>query len=312
MENKLKNTILVTGSNGFLGHFLREKITERWMDDCCFFLDVEGEFNKRGDVKVDLRDYNKLAEVINRVQPSIVFHLAGSFNQNDLNELYGVNVNGTVNLLEAVKNCVHREKTRIILTSSASVYDGNIADRKDALTEDAVISPLSHYGASKAAAEMVSRIYSDKHDMDIITVRLFNLIGPGLSPAFLPGRLAREIAKIRKGVMEPVVSVGNMSPVRDYLDVKDAAKAYVKLALADSPKSIYNLASGSGISVCDLIQLFVKMAGNEVEIIQDKKYYKEHDVKYSVADISRISTDIGWRPEVPIEKSVTDMIEAYM
>jgi nucleoside-diphosphate-sugar epimerase len=306
------NRVIITGSNGCLGTALCRIIAEKWPSTDLYCFDIHEEsvkkYKKQTYFEVNLLNGKNLNRLINEISPDVIFHFAGSFNHDDVDELYGSNVIGTVNLLKAVCSCKDPKKPRVIIAGSAAVYEQRHG-HKISICESDPILPLNHYGVTKAAMEMAVNIYSEIYGADVTIVRLFNLLGPGLSPRLLPGRLAKEVAEIREGRRDPVFKVGNQDSIRDYLDVRDAADACIKLVTADRPQRIYNLASGTATMIRDLINMFAKTAGRCVRVIEEPALFKSYDIEYAVADITRIKNDLDWSPQIPIEESVVAMVK---
>lgn len=158
---------------------------------------------------------------------------------------------------------------------------------------------------------MVGRLYAKESNIKIIFYRMFNLIGPGLSVQLLPGRIAGELTEIKKGKKKNVIKVGNINSIRDFLDIRDAVKLYVNLALYGKAGEIYNVGSGKGIRISDLLKCFISQSKLKVSLISEPSLYKNNDVEYSVADITKLSRIIPVIQEIKIEQSVSDMLKYY-
>lgn len=307
---------LITGVNGFLGRWISQYLLTEYREAYVFGVDTrvaeKGSVSGLRMIEADITNFAEVKEVVNDIDADVVYHLAASFDQSNLGELYEVNVLGTINLFEALQSCAKRGKKRVILASSAAVYGGDEQTHCRRLGEKAEIGPMNHYGVSKATMEMVSMLYFEKSSLDIVIGRLFNLIGPGLSERFFPGRLAKELAEIKQGLREPVIRVGNQMCTRDYLDGRDAARAFVNLGVIDTAFRVYNVASGVALPIKNLINYFVEAMDTKIKVVEDEKYYKAKEVRCSLADISRISADLSWSPVISIQQSIHDMINFYI
>lgn len=300
--------IFITGASGFLGRHLISYLFQSYRDSEIIGADLHEPYSEfpAKFIKFDITDYDTAKEIIDRIQPHTIFHLAGTFNQKDLIHLYKINVIGTENLIKAVTFL--SEPTTIILSSSAAVY-GLLKSENNPVKENLKVNPVSHYGISKVAMEMIGNIYAQRQShLEIIIARAFNLIGPGLSSLLLPGYLTEEVRKVLKINKKKIIRVGNINPYRDFLDVRDAVKAYISLALRGEKNNIYNVGSGIGTKIKDLVDLFVKSVDSDIQIISDPALYKEDDPEIIVADISKIQKRTGWKPQIDLKKSVQAII----
>lgn len=301
--------ILVTGVNGFFGRYLSKYLIENYPASEIIGTDLN-ELQSPLPLKCiisDITDYYNVKKMIVKTRPNIIFHLAGTFNQKDLLHLYSVNVIGTENLMKAAISL--HNNTRIILSSSAAVY-GFVAPKNNPVNENTEVKPVSHYGISKATMEMTGRMYGqDQKNLEIIIARIFNLIGNGISSSLLPGSLTEKIHEALKVKGKKKIKVGNINSFRDFLDVRDAVNAYILLALKGINNNIYNIGSGIGTKIKDIIELFVKNVGSEIQIISDNKLYKKNDPEIITADITKIKNHTGWKPRITLEESVLDIIK---
>ena len=307
-------TVLITGCAGFCGYWLVKYIREKFPHTYITGADVIDNKKVNNILDefyfLDLANFEKTQKVINKIKPEIVFHFAGIFGDKNLETIYKINVGGTANLLKAVQSIKTAHKTRVILAGSAAVY-GNTPIKRKHIDEYCKVQPVTHYGISKASEEMVGRLYAKESNIKIIFYRMFNLIGPGLSVQLLPGRIAGELTEIKKGKKKNVIKVGNINSIRDFLDIRDAVKLYVNLALYGKAGEIYNVGSGKGIRISDLLKCFISQSKLKVSLISEPSLYKNNDVEYSVADITKLSRIIPVIQEIKIEQSVSDMLKYY-
>ena len=304
--------ILITGCSGFCGYWLIKHIRERFPSSILFGVDLTPNKNVNSILdnfySLNLTDFKKTREIIDNIKPEIIFHLAGILDDENIEKIYEVNVGGTANLLEAVQLVKSKHKVKILLISSAAVY-GNIDKKKNPIIEDYQICPTSHYGVSKAAVEMIGRLYSRNPSVEVVISRTFNLLGPGLSENLLPGRVTNEILTIKKGMKKNIIKVGNINSVRDFLDVRDVVKLYVNLALYGKSNEIYNVGSGKGIKISELIKLFIAESKLKISIISETEIYRNNDIDYSIADITKLSGIIAVKKEISTEQSISNMLE---
>lgn len=300
--------ILITGVNGFLGRHLLDELVLQGLGGGVIGLDCRAA-EKPAPVRTivaDIADRAALVDLIKDILPGTVFHLAGTFNDQDLASLYRTNVVGTSNLIQAVSSIP--KKVRIVLASSAAVY-GRVRPDQNPIAERLPPRPVSHYGISKAAMEMTANIFSRRYPhVDIVTGRLFNLIGRGVSSGLLPGRLKENILRIAKTGQDRTIHLGNLSSYRDFLDVRDAARAFLLLAQRGKRNTVYNVASGKKTRIKTLVSLFLKQAKADIEVVTDAALLKPNDPPMVYANITRMRTRTGWRPAVALERTIRDFL----
>jgi len=302
--------ILITGVNGFFGKYLSSHLTLNYPESQIYGTDIIEKALSLSSIEflrsnlVDTEDTNK---TVARIQPDTVFHLAGIFDRGDLGSLYQINVIGTDNLMQALAKL--SKNIKVILASSAAVY-GEIRVEDNPVSEDIPMSPVSHYGISKMAMERTGAIYGKKYShLDIIAARTFNLIGVGLSPMLLPGKLSQKISDVAKSSEQKTINVGNTHTVRDFIDVRDAVRALTLLAIQGKKNNAYNIGSGKGIKIEDLINLFIKSIDPSIEVISDQSLCKENDPEIVTASIFKINNHTGWTSEISLEESVSTLMK---
>ena len=188
-----------------------------------------------------------------------------------------------------------------------SAYAYGRVDRP--ITETDPFDPMNHYGVSKAAADLLGRSYAAQ-GMRVVNARPFNHSGPGQSPDFLLPTLIKQFAEIKAGRREPVVKLGNLDSVRDLSDVRDVVRAYVLALRKGRPGEAYNVGSGQEKSVGDLFRLVRREAGVEVDLSVEPSRVRATDVPYLVADTGKAGRDLGWKPEIPLDRTVREMLAA--
>lgn len=301
--------VLITGAEGFCGRYLCRHLLDEYPAAEIYGVDVceSSSILPSGSyAKVDISAPNAIDKIIAQFQPDTIFHLAGTFDQSDLGLLYRINVLGTEELLKAASK--NLKKVRVVLASSAAVY-GFVKAENNPMDENEKVSPVTHYGVSKSTMEMVGGMYGRKYEgMDVVTARLFNMIGDGLSLNLLPGRLVREIAAASAQGGSKKITVGNTQGVRDFVDVRDAVAALIHIAMCGKSGSVYNVGSGKGTRIRELIDMFIGNISPDIEVVVDKGLYKESDPEMIVADVSKIQAHTGWKPAIRIENSVVDIV----
>ncbi|MFZ4517061.1 MAG: iron-containing alcohol dehydrogenase [Microthrixaceae bacterium] len=255
---------------------------------------------------VDLLDTPALTRLVEHTRPDVVVHLAAALRDEPPERLVRTNVGAVVSLLEAVVGAAV-PAPRVVLGSSGSVY-GAVAGRPLPLTEDMQCAPLDPYSVSKRAAEDMSRILAERHDLDVAWARIFNPVGPGQDERHLCGWLGRQVAAIRAGLIEPEVAVGPLHTTRDYIDVRDTASALRVLATSHRT-GVVNVASGDETSGEDVLAaLLARLGGREVR--RQELAGRPSDMERHFADVA-VLRGLGWTPAFPLADSLADVVAYY-
>lgn len=297
--DSLANTknALITGISGFTGEFVEEKLTNLGYQ--VHGLSLEQTNNGTSSV-ASLLDTDALQNLISMVQPSVVVHLAAvsSVVHSDIAEMYSVNIAGTRNLLQALINedCA---KDAVILASSANVY-GNASTER--ITESQAVAPENDYAVSKFAMEKMANLWGDK--LPITLTRPFNYTGRGQSTRFLIPKIVDHFKR-----REKVIELGNVDVYRDFSDVRTVAWSYGQLAVKPAPGEIFNISSGTGTSVLQVISYLEELTGHRMEISVNPKFVREHEVKTLTGDSSKLWEHIGHPDQISIRETLQWMLD---
>ena len=255
---------------------------------------------------VDITVPGDVDRAIDESQPRVIYHCAGDAQSNrdatQVGTTLAVNVRGTQHVLDAVRR--HARDARVIVTGSALVYKPSSAP----LTEESAIVPAGGYPLSKLAQETLA-LRAARHDgLDVIVARAFNHIGPRQSPAFVASSVAQQIARIELARGEPRILVGNLEPRRDIADVRDTVRAYRALAERGLAGTAYNVCRGEAPTIRALVEGLVARARLPVEIVVDPARLRPVDVPLLVGSHDRITAATGWRPEIPLDQTLDDLL----
>lgn len=299
----------ITGINGFVGAHLSRLLLSKNLE--VSGVDTSENFDRDEKIKycnIDLLDFEKLKKTIEGIKPELVFHLAGlssvkiSYGQPGLCKK--INVTGTKNLLDAVIEA--KINPRILVVSSAEVYG---VQNSVPTKETADLDPKNPYAESKKEQEELCRRYMEK--LQIIISRSFLHTGPGQRPLFVTSDFAKQIAEIEKGLKEPVIEVGNLEARRSFTDVRDMVKAYYLSLQKCIPGETYNIGSGKGYSIKEALGMLLSMSNVKIEVIIDPKKIRPNDIPIQVGDISKFRSQTGWRPNIPFEKTLKDLLDFW-
>jgi GDP-4-dehydro-6-deoxy-D-mannose reductase len=262
--------------------------------------------------RIDLLEPDSLCAAISASRPDAVFHLAAQSNVPasiaDPADTLEINLLGTVRLLDACRR--EAPDAMLVAIGSADVY-GTADLGQMPLREDAPLRPANPYAASKAAAEVATLQYARSGWVRALVTRSFNHTGPGQSDAFAAPAFAKQIAAIRSGGQAPVLRVGNLKALRDFLDVRDVVKAYRLLSERGAPCNVYNVCSGSAVSMRDIVDELLRIAGVEVKIEEDPARMRPSDSPVLVGDAGALQRATGWTPTIPFSQTLTDLLAYY-
>lgn len=255
---------------------------------------------------VDLIDRPAVARALADLRPSAIYHCAGIAHVGESwaepERALRVNVLGTHHLLEGVRDA--RLDCPVLVTGSALVYEPSTQP----LAEDDPIGPADPYGVSKLAQEMLA--FRAGH-VPVFVVRPFNHAGPRQSPTFVTSSFARQIAEIEAGLREPVLRVGNLEARRDITDVRDTVRAYRLLLQRGRPARPYNVCSGLAYRVRDLLDALVGLSRASIDVAVDPARLRPSDNPIIAGNRTRIGAEAGWTPEIPIERTLVDLLDYW-
>jgi GDP-4-dehydro-6-deoxy-D-mannose reductase len=258
--------------------------------------------DRRAEPSFDVTDGVSVQRAFEEVRPDVVYHLAAYAHVGDSwsepDHVARVNVEGTVNVLDAAR---HVEASRVLVVGSAAEYAGAAA--AGAITEDAPIDPVTPYGASKAAAAAFARQAFLGSGLATVRTRAFNHAGPGQAPTFLVPALAQRIARAEaEGGDE--IAVGSLEPVREINDVRDIVRAYRLLVERGTPGDVYNVCSGHGYSVREIVERLLAMATRPLRIAVDPALVRPVDVPSFVGDPTKLRAATGYTPQYSLDDTL--------
>lgn len=308
---------LVTGINGFAASHLADYLIAR--NEEVFGLARHPEKNENirhhGDgIKVfpcDIRNASDVRRVLEAVKPERIYHLASvtfvPAVAQDWNASFDTIFFGTSNLLEAARQL--RLQARILWVGSSEAY-GMPPLEEYPLREDRVLTPVSLYGVAKASADVLADSYVRREQMDVIRVRPFNHIGPRQESRFASSSFARQIAQIESGA-PPVIKVGNLEARKDFTDVRDTIRAYHSIMERGKAGEVYNVCTGKSLSVKSILEGLVSLASIPIDVeVDPERYRPEPPVNY-YGDHTLLTRRTGWLPEIPIQKTLQDILNYW-
>ncbi|MBD3286520.1 NAD-dependent epimerase/dehydratase family protein, partial [candidate division WOR-3 bacterium] len=218
------------------------------------------------------------------------------------------NVVGEANLFEA---CRKAGCDPVIQIAGSSEEYGFVYPDEVPIKETNPLRPLSPYGVSKVAQDLLGYQYYKSYGLKIIRTRAFNHTGPRRGDVFVTSNFARQIVSIEKGLSKPVIKVGNMEAVRDFTDVRDVARAYELAVEKGIPGEVYNIASGKGIKIGELLDMLLSLSSVKIKTVNDPSRMRPSDVELLVGDITKFTKQTGWKPEIPFKQTLTDTLDFW-
>ena len=310
--------ILITGITGFVGSHLADYILENFHDVEVHGLirwrspldNIKHILNKATLHHGDLQDLPSLISVLKEVKPSRIFHLAAqsyvvtSFSA-PINTL-ATNVIGTANILEAVR--LLKLNPHIMICSSAEVY-GNRNGDTSPITEETPLNPMSPYGVSKVAEDLLGYQYFLSHGMRIVRTRMFTHTGPRRGSVFAESSFAKQIAEYEVGDRK-YISVGNLKSIRTICDVRDAVKAYWLTDRCENGHA-YNIGGTETLTMGEVLEKLMILAGKNIPYKVIPKLIRPSDVTFQIPDTTKFKDATGWQPWILVSKTLNDLLNYH-
>jgi len=310
--------VLITGVTGFVGSHLAEYCLDK---GCLVFgtgcrrfplTNVEGLLSDRRFklVEMELEDPGSINSAVRTTRPDMIFHLAAqSFVPTSFESPYytmQANLLGTLALVEASRQRSRSGSPKIQIASSSEEY-GLVREDECPIVETQALRPLSPYAVSKVGCGLLGQQYARAYGMHIVVTRAFNHEGARRGKEFVTSNFARQAVLLSAGKVSEL-QVGNLDAVRDFSHVKDIVRAYWLALEKGEPGEVYNICSGKGVVIRELIDMLSRIVGKELPYSVDREHLRPSDVPYLIGDCSKFRKRTGWRPELTIQDAMTDLV----
>ena len=305
----MTNRVLVTGILGFIGRHVSQYLTGRNSNVEIMGIDLSPNAPKDAPYRyscADLSDSSKIQAVLRDFSPTHVIHLAGLVGPHTLSAHIKANLLNTDIFYDLLAK--NYPETKIIQAGSAAAY-GWTDTGELPISETQCLRPLGPYGISKAAQDLLAESYYRGKGLPIVRARIFNLIGPGQSEKMVPMTFVHQFNAIKNGSATTMMT-GNLSPTRDFVDIRDVAAAFESLLFYGRPGEAYNIAGEKEIAIRYIIDTLIDLTGVSSKIEVDDNRVKESDIMRSYADCSKIRKHTNWVPKIKFEQSLADMWQA--
>lgn len=313
------NKIVITGFSGFVASHFMDYLYNNHSDYEVYGVSLGKpifDYKKYSDKmkiefhEMDLMDSGSLCDLFSDIKPDYVLHLAAfssvAYSWQHPEDSFTNNCNIFLNLIDAIKKSSF--DCRILSVGSSEEY-GNVSHEDLPIRENQPLKPLSPYAVARVSQEQLSKVYVDAFGMQIIMTRSFNHIGPRQDERFvIPGFVKRILDIKRAGLTEGEIETGDLFIVRDFVDVRDVVDAYYKLLLNGTPGEVYNICSGKGIALSEIVKIIADEVGVEVKTRINPEFIRPNDNKEIVGTPYKIETELGWKRNWKFRDTIKDMI----
>lgn len=296
------SNILITGINGFVGKYLKEHTQQ--LNHQIYGFDIQADKSTENVVVDDISDIRVCRQVLKKSKPNVIFHLAGLLKSERPEVLYKANVLGTLSLFESITAL--ERKPLVIVASSSAVYGSG----EKIITENQTPHPKTHYAISKLAQENLSLYYFYTHQIPVMIVRMFNILGPGQSPALACSSFARQIALAERNNTDEIVT-GNLDALRDFVDVRDAVRAFEMIVENGKAGEIYNVCSGKAVPLNQCLSEMMSQSQKQLSARVDAERIQINDIPIQVGSYQKIKNTCGWSPKISLKESLTDLLNDW-
>ncbi len=315
--------MLITGFSGFVSrHFLNFLYENKLEYEVLgvdvnppkFALDAYEPTLSMSFLQVNLLDQEAVEEMIASFRPDYILHLASfssvAYSWQHPAECFSNNTSIFLHVTEALRkhDLCH---CRVLSVGSSEEY-GNVSEDELPLREDMPLVPVNPYAVARVSQEMMAKVLADSFGMQIMLTRSFNHMGPFQDERFVIPSFVRRILDIQKsGAKSGEIETGDTSIVRDFVDVRDVVRAYYQLLMQGKTGEVYNICGEKGVSLADVVKEIADIVGVEITTRVNPDFVRPGDNQRVIGSAAKICQDIGWKAEIPLRQTLTDMIE-YM
>lgn len=314
--------MLITGFSGFVSRHFLKYLHENHIEMEILGVDIKkpdfdywhyGNVLKIQFKKLDLLDIAELRHLFVAFTPDYILHLASfssvAYSWKYPAESFCNNTNIFLNLVETVNE--FNSNCRVLSVGSSEEY-GNVTKEDLPLKERQPLHPVSPYAVARVSQEMLSQVYVNSYHLNVVLTRSFNHIGPWQDSRFvIPSFIKRIIELKEAGLSEGTIETGDTTIIRDFVDVRDVVRAYYLLLTKGKCGEVYNICSGTGIELSKVVDIIAHEVGIKVSTTINPEYIRRNDNKAIVGSAYKIMDELGWKPQIPFQRTIQDMIKSY-
>lgn len=311
----MKKIALVTGAEGFIGSHLVRFLQAKGWSVVGSFLEHEqasqAELPNLSFVQCDLRDRQRVTQIVEQYQPTHVFHLGAqslpTASWIDPVTTFESNIMGSLYLFEAIR---HSKRRPVVVSACSSAEYGNVPASAIPVREEQQLKPLHPYGISKVCLDLLAREYCADHHIPAVNIRLFNTTGPGKT-GDAPSDFVRQLIRIRKGLQSPVIEVGNLQPRRAFLDVSDTVRGFYFAATKGRHGEVYNLCASRTYPIREILHTAIRLSGVKAEVRPVARLMRPSDEKIIFGSTRKMRKDTGWKPLNSVQQTLQSMLNYW-
>lgn len=308
----MNNEVFITGREGFVGGWLNKDLKDNGYVTSGTSLRQENSSIEENIFQCDITDLESLSKIVSDRKPSYIVHLAALVKPCDAIKnpdlAFKINVEGTKNLFEAVRK-IPDYHPKILIVGSSEEF--GVVKSGEYVTEKTPLKPVNPYGESKVKTWEMAQEYIQKHNLDIVSAIPFNHTGPNQALGFIAPDVASQIVDIENGLKEPVLITGNISHKRNFSDVRDVARAYRLLLELGRTGERYIICSDKSVPLSHLVDTLISQSMVKIKHQVDPDRARPNDIADICASHEKITKEVGWQPQIPIEKTLQDLLNYY-
>lgn len=318
---------IITGIAGMVGSHLSDYLLDntdweivgflRWNDPMENLEHLFDRINRQDRIRLffgDLNDQSSIEECLRQNSPDYIFHLAAqSYPQTSFIapvDTLNTNIIGTTKLMEAIKTCSPNAITHVC--ASSEVF-GKVPAEYLPIHEDVPFHPASPYAISKVGTDLIGRYYAEAYGMCVMTTRMFTHTGPRRGDVFAESTFAKQIAMIEKGLIDPVIKVGNLDSLRTWADVRDAVRAYHMLVTINPISGeYYNIGGNYTCTINQMLDFLLENSDRkDIAVEIDPERLRPIDANLQVPDTNKFMNHTGWEPQINFETTMLDLLNYW-
>ena len=315
MRTTRNKTALVTGATGFIGtHLVRFLQAKGWNVVGTYGAPDTNPPTKLRNVRFvqcDLRDFQRVKELFERSAFSHVFHLGAqslpALSWKDPVSTFESNIMGSLQLFEAIR---HIKRPPVVVSACSSAEYGHVPSSATPVKEEHPLTPLHPYGISKVCLDLLAQGYSRHWNIPTVNIRLFNTTGPGKTND-APSDFVRQLVRVKKGLQQPVIEVGNLKSRRAFLDVSDAVRGFHLAATRGKRGEVYNLCAATTYEIGQLLRAAIDWSGVTVKIKPSSHLMRSSDEKIIFGSTRKFRRDTGWGPRKTLAQTLAAMFDYW-